>query len=158
MSLHASDTGGWSASAVMCAGADEVLAALTDPDLIASWSPVGFDVDGLAVSRLRAGVRVRVRGAVAGVSTAFDVEVLRADASGLELVATGPVDLDVTYSLVPDDDGVLVAAHVAVAGRPGVAARMLHAAVAGMLRGGALRGALERLARAVDGERRLVAA
>jgi uncharacterized protein YndB with AHSA1/START domain len=45
----------WTAQADLSADADEVLLALTDPDLIARWAPVRFDVDGLAGGRLSAG-------------------------------------------------------------------------------------------------------
>ena len=93
----------WTASALVDADPDAVLDALTDPDAIADWAPVGFDVDGLEGGRLRSGGRARVRGALAGVGATFDVDVMRADESGLELEARGPIGLEVAYRVAADD-------------------------------------------------------
>src|SRR5947209_7404567 len=104
----------WTACAAFRAGAEEVLDALTDPERISTWSPVGFDVAGLAGGRLRAGTRERVSGTIAGVGASFDVEVARADCRRLELVAHGPVSFEVAYSLREQATGVLVEARVAI--------------------------------------------
>jgi hypothetical protein len=68
----------WTTSARLGAEADEVLRALTDPEAIATWAPVSFEIDGLAGGRLEAGSHERVTGSLAGIRVAFDVEVERA--------------------------------------------------------------------------------
>ena len=135
----------WTARARICAYAEEVLDALTDPDRIAEWAPVGFDVEGLAEARLRAGSRARVSGSLAGIGAAFDVDVHRADLGGLELVANGPVALDVSYRFRDHEDGVLVEVTVAVRHRGGLTGQLLRAALSALLNAGALRSALRRL-------------
>jgi hypothetical protein len=135
----------WTAQADLSAGADDVLVALTDPDLIASWAPVQFDVDGLAGGRLRAGCRERVHGTIAGVTASFDVEVARADRERLHLVARGPVSFDVTYRFRSHPCGVRVEASVSVHRRSGLIARIVRTAVAAALNAGALGAALDRL-------------
>jgi hypothetical protein len=135
----------WSARTVICADVDEILQALTDPVAIARWAPVSFEVDGLAGARLRAGSRERVRGSIAGIRAAFDIEVQAADTERLELVADGPVALDVAYSFRDHDGGVLVEAAVAVRRRRGLAAQLLQAAVSALLNAGVLAAALHRL-------------
>lgn len=135
----------WTARAHLRAGADEVLDALTDPALIAIWAPVSFDVEGLAGGRLRAGSCERVSGSIAGVRAAFDIEVSSADTERLELVAHGPVSLDVAYSFREDDDGVSVEAAVAIRRGGGLAAQVLRGAVGALLSAGALSAALRRL-------------
>jgi uncharacterized protein YndB with AHSA1/START domain len=59
----------------MQAPAEEVLQALTDPDLCCRWSPVDFEVEELDGRRLVAGSRARVTGKLAGAQVSFDVEV-----------------------------------------------------------------------------------
>lgn len=135
----------WTARAGICACPDEVLDALTDPELIAEWAPVSFAVEGLAGDRLRAGTRARVTGSLAGIGTAFEVDVHRADSTGLELEARGPVALDVSYRLRDHDDGVLVEVAVTLRRRSGLTAQLLRAPVAALLNAGALQSALRRL-------------
>jgi Polyketide cyclase / dehydrase and lipid transport len=135
----------WTASAHMVAEADDVLAALTDPEAIAGWAPVSFEIDGLAGGRLKDGSHERVTGSLAGIRVAFDIEVERADLGGLELTADGPFALHVSYRLVEDDDGVLVRASVRMGEPRGLTALILRAAVAAVLNGRALDGALRRL-------------
>jgi uncharacterized protein YndB with AHSA1/START domain len=135
----------WTASIDLRSDADEVLRALTDPAAIAQWAPVSFEVDGLAGSRLRAGGRERVSGSIAGIGTAFDVEVRSADRQRLELVARGPVSLDVTYRFEEHDDGVRVDAQVGIQRQRGLTAQVLRAAVGALLNAGVLGSALRRL-------------
>src|SRR5690242_19823598 len=68
----------WSARAAVRADACEVLAALTDPELIAAWAPVGFELEGHCPRLLRAGSHERVSGSLAGVRASFEIEVHRA--------------------------------------------------------------------------------
>jgi hypothetical protein len=135
----------WTARLHMRAGAEDVLEALTDPALIAAWAPVSFDVEGHAGGRLRVGARERVSGSIAGVRVAFDVEVISADIERLELVARGPVSLDVAYSFCEHDDGVSVEATVEVQRGCGLTASVLRGAVGTLLSAGALSTALRRV-------------
>lgn len=135
----------WTARADFRADAAAVLDALTDPALIACWAPVRFEVEGLAGGRLRAGSRERVSGSIGGIRTAFDVEVSCANTECLELVARGPVWLDVAYRFRPHDGGVTVEAAVSVLRQSGFAASILRGAVSALMNGGALGAALRRL-------------
>ena len=82
---------------------DEVLELLTEPDAIARWAPIGFEVLDLDTDRLRAGTRARVRGGLAGRQVEFDVQVHQAHRGRLSLVATGPISIDADYRLRPAD-------------------------------------------------------
>jgi hypothetical protein len=135
----------WTATARLGAEAEDVLTALTDPDAIAEWAPVSFEVAGLAGGRLEAGGRERVTGSLAGIRVAFDVVVERADLDGLELLAEGPFALEVSYRIREAEDGVLVRATVRMGQPRGLTALILRAAVAAALNGHALDGALRRL-------------
>jgi hypothetical protein len=135
----------WTVSAWLDNCPDAVLRALTDPAAIALWAPVNFEVDGLAGGRLAAGSRERVSGSIAGIGATFDVKVMRADSKGLQLVADGPISLDVNYSFTEHDDGVSVHARVGIRRRRGLTAQLLQAAVAALLNAGALARALRKL-------------
>ena len=137
--------GAWTARTDFAADADQVLRALTVPALIARWAPVDFEVEGLAGGRLRAGARERVSGTIAGVRTAFDVEVTRADTRRLELTAQGPVGLEVSYAFTQRVGSVGVEARVAVSRGRGFTSQLLVAAVSAILNAGALSRALSRL-------------
>ncbi len=135
----------WTASAWLDNDPDGVLRALTDPAAIARWAPVNFEIDGLAAGRLAAGDRERVRGSIAGIAATFDLEVIKADTKGLELVADGPISLDVDYRFTEHSDGVSVHARVGIRRRRGLTAQLLQAAVAALLNAGALARALRKL-------------
>jgi hypothetical protein len=135
----------WRAHAKLDAGTQEVLRALTDPSMIAQWAPVSFRVDGLAGERLHAGSRERVSGSIAGVTVTFDIEVKNADTDGLDLVARGPVSLEVAYSFQERVDGVLVEAAVTVRREGGLKSQVLASAVGALLSAGALGCSLHRL-------------
>jgi carbon monoxide dehydrogenase subunit G len=134
----------WTAHAISPARPEAILAALTDPDACARWSPVAFDVEDDA-GRLRAGTRTRVSGKLAGLRVGFDVEVHRVDARRLALSATGPVAMDVAYDVAPLERGTEVRASVSVRPGRGVVARMLAEATNGLLSAGALSMAVDRL-------------
>ena len=137
----------WTAQAISEARPDEILAALTDPNAVASWSPVAFDLDD-DLRRLKAGSRTRVSGKLAGVRVAFDVEVHRADHHQLVLSACGPVSMDVEYDVAPADaGGSEVRASVSVRPGRGLLSTVMAEATAGLLRAGALSAAVDRLAR-----------
>ncbi len=135
----------WTASIDLGSDPDEVLRALTDSAVIAQWAPVSFEVDGPAGTRLRAGSRERVSGSIAGIRTTFEVEVRCADRKRLELVARGPVSLDVTYWFEQREAGMRVDAQVGIRPQRGLTAQVLRAAVGALLNAGALGSALRRL-------------
>ena len=137
----------WTARAWLDNNPDGVLRALTDPAAIARWAPINFEIDA---GRLAAGDRERVSGSIAGIAATFDLEVLRADTKGLELVADGPISFDVNYSFTEHDDGVSVHARVGIRRRRGLTAQLLQAAVAALLNAGALARALRKLEDSLD--------
>jgi hypothetical protein len=139
----------WSARVDMRASAADVLRALTDTELIAAWAPVSFETEGLSGRTLHAGCHERVSGSITGIRTSFDVEVKRADEQRLELVADGPLSLDVAYSLRQRGATVSVEASVRLGHRRGLTAQLLRTAVAALLRAGALACALGRLEQAL---------
>ena len=136
----------WTASALTGAAPEAVLAALTDPDQVARWSPVAFDIDDDSTTRLRAGTRTRVNGKLAGVRVGFDVEVHQADDRQLALSACGPVAMDVRYDVAPTSDGSEVRASISLAKGRGFMAGLLAEATAGLLKAGALSHAVNRIA------------
>jgi hypothetical protein len=137
----------WTATTTAAAHPGAVLDVLTDPDAIASWAPVPFDVDDLDCRRLRSGSRARVSGRLAGRRVGFDVQVHEAGESGIALTASGPVDLDVAYELAPADAGSEVRASVRVRSGGGLTGRVLAEATGALLSAGALKSALSRIAR-----------
>lgn len=124
----------------------DVLGFLTEPEAIARWSPVPFKVVELDGARLQAGSRARVAGMLAGRAVEFDVDVLRASEGWLELVAEGPVSIDVKYRVRPAGMSSQIDASIGVEGR-GLFGRVLAKATEALLAGGALRMSLERLGR-----------
>jgi hypothetical protein len=131
----------------MAGDPDEVLTLLTEPDSIARWSPIEFDVVDYCGERLRPGDRVRVAGRLAGRSLAFDVDVAQADSGHLALTATGPIRLDVDYhAIATAGRGSDVRAKVTVSGK-GLLGRVLAQATDALLASGALAMAVGRIAR-----------
>jgi hypothetical protein len=139
----------WTARTRVAGLPDEVLALLTEPEAIARWAPVGFDVVDFDGERLRAGDRVRVRGSLAGRSLEFDVDVSEAEDGCLSLAATGAIRLDVEYIAVANEDGSDVRATVAVTGR-GLMGRVLAQATDALLAAGALSSAVGRIAQELE--------
>ncbi len=128
---------------------EEVLQLLTEPDAIARWAPIPFEVLDLDTDRLEAGTRARVAGGLAGRQLEFDVEILEADDGRLSLVARGPVSIDASYQLRPAGAGSEVRASVSVCGQ-GVIGRVLAGAVDGLLAAGALRASVARIGRELE--------
>jgi hypothetical protein len=137
----------WTATTTTEARPQDILAALTDPDAVARWSPVAFDVEDDDPRRLCAGTRTRVTGRLAGVRVGFDIEVLRADDRQLILSATGPVSMDVNYDVAQAGDATEVRASVSLRPGRGLRSTLLAEATAGLLGAGALTAAVDRLAR-----------
>ncbi len=65
----------WTTETWVAGSPDEVLGLLTEPEAIARWTPIPFEVVDLDAPRLSAGTRARVRGALAGRALEFDVEI-----------------------------------------------------------------------------------
>ena len=139
----------WTASTTVDAPPDAVLDVLTDPDAIASWAPVDFEVSDLGGDRLAPGSRPRVEGRLRGVSVGFEVEVLEAGEDGLSLRAAGPVAFDVRYDLEPAAGGSEVRASIGVRPGRGLRGRLLAEATGALLHAGALQTALDRIGRSV---------
>ena len=123
----------------------EVAQLLTDPDAIAHWAPVPFEVLELDKQRLYPGAEVRVRGQLAGQSAEFSVHVLEVSEERLTLVAEGPISLEVDYGVRPAVRGSRIDASVSVLGH-GLIGRLLAKATEALLAAGALQSSLNRLA------------
>ena len=137
----------WTATTLVEAGPEAVLEVLTDPDAVARWAPLPFDVEDLDTPRLMTGSRARVSGRLAGRRVGFDVEVYEADLERLALAADGPVGLDVAYDLSATDDGSEVRASISVRSGKGITGRLMAEATNALLSAGALTHAISRLAR-----------
>ena len=137
--------GSW-CSQIRCGGTPEdVLRLLTEPDAIARWSPIPFELRAFEGERLAAGDRVRVCGSLGGRGVEFVVHVTTAADGRLALTASGPINIDVEYIAHAVDEGSDVHASVGVAGG-GVVGRVLAKATEAMLAAGALKAALARIA------------
>ena len=136
----------WTATTTVDAAPEAVLDVLTDPDAIARWAPLPFDVDDLDTPRLMSGTTARVSGRLAGRRVGFEVEVFEAEDGRLSLAATGPVGLDVNYDLEATDTGSEVKASVSVRNGKGITGRLLGEATNALLSAGALTHAVSRLA------------
>jgi hypothetical protein len=123
----------------------DVLELLTEPGAIARWAPVPFEVLDLDEMRLEAGSRARVAGRLAGRSVEFDVDVVCAGDERFELVAEGPISIDVQYRLRPAGSESEIEASVSVEGR-GLFGQVLAKATEALLAAGALRMSINRLA------------
>jgi hypothetical protein len=124
----------------------EILELLTEPGAIARWAPIPFEVVALDGARLESGSCARVAGRLAGQSVEFEVDVVRASDDRLELVARGPISMDVRYRLWASANGSEIDASISVEGS-GLFGRLLAKATETLLAAGALRMSLERLGR-----------
>ena len=136
----------WTATTIIDAGPEAVLDVLTDPDAVARWAPLPFDVEDLDTPRLMTGSRARVSGRLAGRRVGFDVEVHEACDGRLALSAHGPVAFDVAYEARPARGGSEVCASVSVRSGSGLFGRMAEQATAALLHAGALGVAVQRIA------------
>ncbi len=134
----------WTTQTTVTGLPDEVLALLTEPDAIARWAPVPFELIDLDTNRLVAGSRARVRGRLAGRALEFDVEVIAADDKRLALIATGPISIDVEYALRPAGAGSELRASVSVRGS-GLIGGVIARATDALLAAGALDLAVSRI-------------
>jgi hypothetical protein len=128
---------------------DNVLEVLTEPNAIARWAPVEFELVDGRCDRLRSGDSVRVRGFLAGRCLEFSVDVHAAARGRLSLTASGPIELHVEYLAEEFDDGSVIHASVEVSGR-GLIGRLLAQATDALLAAGALHSAVGRIARELE--------
>jgi carbon monoxide dehydrogenase subunit G len=139
----------WTAHTSVSADPNEVLALLTEPEAIARWAPIGFEVIDFDGERLQAGDRVVVRGVLGGRAMEFEVQVSEADDGHLQLTAHGPIRLEVEYLAVPAGRGSVVRARVKVSGG-GFFGRLLAQATDALLAAGALTTAVNAIARELE--------
>jgi hypothetical protein len=135
----------WQYNATVPGSPADVLELLTEPGAIARWAPVPFEVVALDGTRLQSGSRARVAGRLAGLPVEFEVDVRRASDERLELVAEGPISIDVQYTLRPAGAESEIEACVSVEGQ-GFFGRVLAKATETLLAAGALRMSIDRLA------------
>jgi hypothetical protein len=135
----------WTAEAWLDGMPDEVLARLTEPESIASWSPVPYEVLELEGRRLETGSRAQVRGALGGRPVEFTVDIHQAHGGRLALLASGPVLITAEYLLRAARGGTALRASVSVTGR-GPLGTLGARAVECLLAAGALRASVNRLA------------
>jgi hypothetical protein len=140
----------FSARTKTTASPERVLEVLTDPAAIRTWSPVPFEVSDLDGARLERGSKAHVSGSLGGLGVGFDVEVQAADTRRLELIASGPIGLDVRYDLAEIEEGSEVKASVTVRRGGGISGRIVAKATEALLAAGALEGAAGRIARAAE--------
>lgn len=133
----------------LAAAPDDVLELLTEPDAIARWAPIPFELLELDDDRLRSGTRARVGGALLGRQLEFDVEIREAGEERLALVADGPVSIDAEYDVRPAEGGSDVRASVSVHGQ-GLLGGLLARAVESLLAAGALRACVTRIGRELE--------
>ena len=139
----------WTARTRVAAVPEEVLALLTEPDAIARWAPIEFELADFEGDRLLSGDQLRVQGSLAGRFVAFDVAVAHAQDGRLVLRADGPIRLDVEYLAIAVEDGCEVRASIAVSGS-GLIGRILAQATDAVLAAGALNTAVGRIARELE--------
>ena len=149
--MRAAANSTWNARLEMRAPAEDVLDALTDPEVCSRWSPIDFELEELEGDRLVAGSRARVAGRLAGARMGFDVEIHKAGLEGLALSVSGPLVLDVDYRLASAGERATdVSASVTVQEGRGLIGRTLAAATRAQLASGALDGAVAQIAREVE--------
>jgi hypothetical protein len=139
----------WTSERWLAGPPEEVLDLLTEPDAIARWAPIDFEVVDHEGERLRTGTRARVCGVLAGRRLELVVDVLDAEDGRLALVAKGPISIDVEYVVRPADRGSQLSASISVAGR-GLMGRVLAQATDVVLAAGALDVAVGRIGRELE--------
>jgi hypothetical protein len=140
----------WETRTTVVGGPEDVLSVLTDPCAAQRWSPVGFELEEIEGDRLVSGTHAVLTGRLAGRSVKFDVDVLKASDGQLELVARGPIEMDVRYDAAALGDMTEVTASVAVRSTGGLLGRLLSSATDALLAGGALNIAVQSVAREVE--------
>jgi hypothetical protein len=139
----------WTTQTWVAGAPEDVLELLTEPNAIACWAPIPFELLDPDGERLVAGTRARVSGALAGRRLEFEVEIHEADQERLSLVANGLVSIAAEYLLAPADGGSDVRASVSVSGR-GLLGGILARACEAVLASGALGASLARIGRELE--------
>ncbi len=139
----------WTTQTWVAGSPEDVLQILTEPDAIARWAPIPFEVLELDGERLEAGTRARVSGSLIGRTIEFDVEIHEAAENRLSLVASGPLSIGAEYRLFPVDGGSEVRASVSVTGR-GLFGGVLARACEAVLAAGALSASVSRIGRQLE--------
>src|SRR5436190_62638 len=103
----------WETTTTVMGEPEDVLEVLTDPCAARRWSPIGFELEQIEGDRLRSGTHAVLSGKLAGRSVKFEVDVIKASDGQLELRATGPVEMDVSYDVVTLGEVTEVKASVA---------------------------------------------
>ena len=131
----------------------QVIRSLTDPEAAVRWSPVDFELRALGCAQLEAGATAQVAGRLAGREVTFDIEVVEADDGRLALHASGPVVVDVLYSVDvdadSDGDSTVLTAHLKTSSGGGIRGRVMSTA-ADALAPGLLQLAIDRIRRDVE--------
>jgi polyketide cyclase/dehydrase/lipid transport protein len=140
----------WETTTTVMGEPEDVLEVLTDPCAARRWSPIGFELEQIEGDRLRSGTHAVLSGKLAGRSVKFEVDVIKASDGQLELRATGPVEMDVSYDAVTLGEVTEVKASVAVRSAGGLLGRLLSSATDALLAGGALNLAVQSVAREVE--------
>jgi len=140
----------WETTTTVMGEPEDVLEVLTDPCAARRWSPIGFELEQIEGDRLRSGTQAVLTGKLAGRSVKFEVHVIKASDGQLELRATGPVEMDVSYDAVTLGEVTEVTASVAVRSAGGLLGRLLSSATDALLAGGALNLAVQSVAREVE--------
>jgi hypothetical protein len=139
----------WTTEMWLAGVPDEILDILTDPDAIARWAPIRFEVVELDSERLQTGSRAHVRGGLAGRQLEFQVDVLEAHDERLSLTASGPVWIDAEYLIRPVRGGSRVRASVSVYG-DGLTGCALARGIEALLAAGMLRVSVARIGRELE--------
>lgn len=136
----------WTTHTTIDSPPHQVMDLLTQPEAIARWAPIPFELIDLPGRRLSTGSRAKVSGGLAGRQLQFDVDVHQADNGRLALRATGPIEIDVEYVATPAGSGSDLRASVSVTGR-GLTGRILASATSALLSAGVLSTAVRGIAR-----------
>ena len=137
----------WTATTTVDAAPEAVLDVLTDPDAIARWAPLPFDVEDLDTPRLMPGSTARVSGRLAGRRVGFVVEVHEAASERLVARRRRPGRPRRRLRRSPPPSAAReVHASVSVRYGRGITGRLLAEATNALLSAGALTHAVSRLA------------
>lgn len=139
----------WTTQTQMPGRPQDVMGLLTQPDAIARWAPIPFELVDYGGGRLATGDTACVRGGLAGRSVEFQVDIAEASEDRLALTASGPIEIDVEYVAREVADGSTVRARVDVSGK-GLLGRVLAQATDALLAAGALRTAVSRIANELE--------
>jgi hypothetical protein len=137
--------GTWEKTALIESDPEQVLERLTDPDAVADWSPIDFELEAIDTDRLASGTHATVASRLAGRRVGFEIEVFEAHGNRLSLRASGPVVLDVDYEIDTLDDGADVTARIVTSSGGGLTGRVLSSAADALLAAGMLDRAIAQL-------------